>query len=380
MILKLNENDIEKCDCIFIQAPGFNKGILIGENKPLNRYKKKLFNLPFNLPKANYTNICTAFKKLTNAFFEIDDDNIQKWISPNKNFVLFLNKYYQQFKNIISYIEKRNNNLLEYNDIKNLPMDLDKFLKLVYNPGYCSWKYISKSCHNLTKLTLSFTVQLTVLKSFFINNPFLEKVYIQDIKFKLRSTSTPSTKWDKKLLEKEEKNNLETFPILTHLKSLTLYSSYTYRIWFNIISFNSWLKQHPNLYELKLFIREPLPKYYYNIYHIYKDCYSIENLIVSGPWFSTKCINTLINNEKNNPTKHHLKSLTISLSDDVEPKHVKELINCTSMEKLELNIHPNFDIKKLYNKQTNFDYSKIKSNESTFHLYDDDLRMIKSLP
>ena len=77
MILKLNESDIEKCDCIFIQAPGFNKGILIGENKPLNKYKKKLFNLPFNLPKANYTNICTAFKLLTNAYFEIDDDNVR---------------------------------------------------------------------------------------------------------------------------------------------------------------------------------------------------------------------------------------------------------------------------------------------------------------
>ena len=76
MILRLNENDIEKCDCIFIQAPGFNKGILIGENKPLNKYKKKLFNLPFNLPKANYTNICFAFKKLTNAYLEINDENV----------------------------------------------------------------------------------------------------------------------------------------------------------------------------------------------------------------------------------------------------------------------------------------------------------------
>ena len=77
MILKLNENDINKCDCIFIQAPGFNKGILIGENKPLNKYKKKLFNLPFNLPKANYTNICFAFKKLTSAYFEINDENVR---------------------------------------------------------------------------------------------------------------------------------------------------------------------------------------------------------------------------------------------------------------------------------------------------------------
>ena len=77
MILKLNEDDLEKCDCIFIQAPGFNKGILIGNNKPLSKYKKKLFNLPFHLPKANYTNICLAFKRLTAAYFEISDDNVR---------------------------------------------------------------------------------------------------------------------------------------------------------------------------------------------------------------------------------------------------------------------------------------------------------------
>jgi len=77
MILKLNEDDLNKCDCIFIQAPGFNKGILIGNNKPLSKYKKKLFNLPFNLPKANYTSVCNAFKRLTSAYFEISDDNVR---------------------------------------------------------------------------------------------------------------------------------------------------------------------------------------------------------------------------------------------------------------------------------------------------------------
>ena len=77
MILKLNEDDLNKCDCIFIQAPGFNKGILIGNNKPLSKYKKKLYNLPFNLPKANYTNVIVAFKKLTSSYFEISDDNIK---------------------------------------------------------------------------------------------------------------------------------------------------------------------------------------------------------------------------------------------------------------------------------------------------------------
>ena len=77
MILKLNEDDLNKCDCIFIQAPGFNKGILIGNNKPLSKFKKKLFNLPFNLPKANYTSVCNAFKRLTSAYFEISDDNVK---------------------------------------------------------------------------------------------------------------------------------------------------------------------------------------------------------------------------------------------------------------------------------------------------------------
>ena len=56
---------------------GFNKGILIGNNKPLSKYKKKLYNLPFNLTKANYTNVIVAFKRLTSSYFEISDDNIR---------------------------------------------------------------------------------------------------------------------------------------------------------------------------------------------------------------------------------------------------------------------------------------------------------------
>ena len=77
LILKLNEDNLMKSDCIFISAPGFNKGILIGNNKPLSKYKKKLFNLPFNLPKANYTSVIVAFKRLTSAYFEISDDNVR---------------------------------------------------------------------------------------------------------------------------------------------------------------------------------------------------------------------------------------------------------------------------------------------------------------
>jgi len=77
LILKLNEDNLMKSDIIFLQAPGFNKGILIGENKPLFSYKKKILNLPYNLDRANYTNLIYAFKRLTNAYFEIDDDNIK---------------------------------------------------------------------------------------------------------------------------------------------------------------------------------------------------------------------------------------------------------------------------------------------------------------
>ena len=71
--LKVNQEYLDKCDCIFIQAPGVNKSIFIGENRPLDNYKNKLFNLPFNLPKANYTNVCLAYKLLTNSYFEIKE-------------------------------------------------------------------------------------------------------------------------------------------------------------------------------------------------------------------------------------------------------------------------------------------------------------------
>ena len=71
--LKNNQEYLDKCDCIFIQAPGVNKNIFIGENRPLENYKNKLFNLPFNLPKANYTNICLAYKMLTGCYLEIKE-------------------------------------------------------------------------------------------------------------------------------------------------------------------------------------------------------------------------------------------------------------------------------------------------------------------
>ncbi|ORX60104.1 hypothetical protein BCR36DRAFT_408465 [Piromyces finnis] len=274
-----------------------------------------------------------------------------------------------------SYIEKRNDNSLNYDEIKNLSIDLDKFLNLIYNPGYSTWKYISKSCHNLTHLTLSFPIKHIILKMFFINNPYLEVVVIQDIKSKSRSN--PTTKWDKMIQQKEEKC-FECFPVLSHLKSLTLHSSYTYRLWFDIDKFNGWLKKLPELKELKLFIVEPISNYFYNIHNIFKDCYTIETLIISGPWFNEKCIKTLINNEKNNKF-NHLKSLTISISDEVEPKEIKNLLCNTFIEKLELNIHSNFNIKELFNNNKNFNFSSISEKKTTYYLLNDEINIIKSI-
>ena len=77
LILKLNEDNLMKSDCIFISAPGFNKGILIGDNKPLSSYKKKILNIPYNISKANYSNLMMIFKRIINVYFEIDDDNVK---------------------------------------------------------------------------------------------------------------------------------------------------------------------------------------------------------------------------------------------------------------------------------------------------------------
>lgn len=77
LVLKFNQEYLDKCDCIFIQAPGVNKNIFIGENKPLDNYKNKLFNLSFNLPKANFTNLCLAYKLLTSCYVEIKEDGIK---------------------------------------------------------------------------------------------------------------------------------------------------------------------------------------------------------------------------------------------------------------------------------------------------------------
>lgn len=79
-ILKLNEEHLAKSDAIFVQAPGLNMTIFVGENRSLSSFKKKIINIPYNCQRANYTNMMSIFEKLVNVQLEINDDIIKKLI------------------------------------------------------------------------------------------------------------------------------------------------------------------------------------------------------------------------------------------------------------------------------------------------------------
>lgn len=76
--MKINEEYLIKSDVIFLQAPGINKSILIGDTRPLTSFKKKIINIPFNVQRANYTYMMEIYEKLTNCVLEINDINIKK--------------------------------------------------------------------------------------------------------------------------------------------------------------------------------------------------------------------------------------------------------------------------------------------------------------
>ena len=67
-----------KSDAIFLQAPGLNKMILIGENKSLSSFKKKILNIPYNCSRANFSTLMEIYQRLTNAHLEINDERINK--------------------------------------------------------------------------------------------------------------------------------------------------------------------------------------------------------------------------------------------------------------------------------------------------------------
>ena len=82
-ILKMKEEFLEKSDAIFLQAPGLNKLIFIGEDRSLASFKKKIINIPYNCERANYTNMMDIFAKLTTVNLEISNNDVLKKILNN---------------------------------------------------------------------------------------------------------------------------------------------------------------------------------------------------------------------------------------------------------------------------------------------------------
>ena len=78
--MKINEEHLAKSDAIFVQAPGLNMGIFVGENRSLSSFKKKIINIPYNCQRANYTNMMEIFSKLIGVQLEINDDVVKKMI------------------------------------------------------------------------------------------------------------------------------------------------------------------------------------------------------------------------------------------------------------------------------------------------------------
>ena len=77
-ILKINEEYLNKSDAIFLFAPGINKLLIVGENRPLVSFKKKIVNLGYACPRANYSNMMEIYNKIINAKVELKNDEIKK--------------------------------------------------------------------------------------------------------------------------------------------------------------------------------------------------------------------------------------------------------------------------------------------------------------
>lgn len=77
-ILKVNEDHLTKSDAIFLQAPGLNKTIFIGESRSLASFKKKIINVPYGVQRANYSYMMEIYQKLTSVSLEVIDDTISK--------------------------------------------------------------------------------------------------------------------------------------------------------------------------------------------------------------------------------------------------------------------------------------------------------------
>ena len=79
-ILKINEEYLVKSDAIFVFAPGINKQLIVGENRPLYSYKRKIINILYPCPRANYSNLMEIYNKLISAKIELRNEEARKII------------------------------------------------------------------------------------------------------------------------------------------------------------------------------------------------------------------------------------------------------------------------------------------------------------
>lgn len=63
-ILEEYQEDLEKSDVIFLNAPGVNKMFFIAPDKPLRETRHKIRTLSFTMKKANYTELQKAFEEV----------------------------------------------------------------------------------------------------------------------------------------------------------------------------------------------------------------------------------------------------------------------------------------------------------------------------
>ena len=63
-ILEEYKEDLENSDVIYLNAPGVNKSLLFGPDMPLKDLRHKIRTLPFNMKKANYSELQRAFDEL----------------------------------------------------------------------------------------------------------------------------------------------------------------------------------------------------------------------------------------------------------------------------------------------------------------------------
>ena len=71
--LKEFQQDFEKADVIYLNAPGLNRQFFVGPDKPLRDMQNKIRTLSFSMKKANYTELQRALEELIEIKIEFSN-------------------------------------------------------------------------------------------------------------------------------------------------------------------------------------------------------------------------------------------------------------------------------------------------------------------